>query len=58
MIVYAFIQYGYGLWSYSFIFYKYLQIIQPFVGDKLGFWDDKCIEDQEILLIFLVIIWT
>ena len=34
----------YGLWSYRiYIIYKYLQIIQPFVGDNFGFWDDKCI---------------
>ena len=54
----AFIQYGYGQWLYSLYFYKYLQIIQPQVGDTLGFWDDKCIQDWEILLIFLVIMWS
>ena len=32
-----------GLWSYRFcIIYKYLQVIQPFVGNNLRFWDNKC----------------
>ena len=47
----------YGLWSYNFIFDKYLQIVQPFVGDNLGVWYDKYIPDQEILLIFFMIMW-
>ena len=45
-------------WSYSdylqwilgdhiaLIFYKYLQIMQSFVGDNIEFGDDKCIQDQ------------
>ena len=45
-------------WSYSLIFYRYLQIIQPFVGDNLGFWGDKWIQDQEIFLVFFVITWS
>ena len=27
----------------AFTVYKYLQINQPFVGDNLGFWDERSI---------------
>ena len=50
----------YGLWLYRFhIRYKYLQVIQPFVGINLRFWYDKCmLKLKRSLLTFWGITWS